>query len=117
MLYSIYQEAILSEHSSARASGITALAEFIPRLAKDLAEKPDAVIKEFLEMRDASEPSEVPFILSIRTDDQTVMKPDGLRFSVAGNILALDAPRSGWANNFRTFEVSSVLRMCSSVSN
>lgn len=34
-----------------------------------------------------------------------VTEPQGVRFSVTGNVLALSQPRSAWKNNFKQIEV------------
>ncbi|KDQ20880.1 hypothetical protein BOTBODRAFT_26896 [Botryobasidium botryosum FD-172 SS1] len=70
--------------STAQAKEVTALIEIIPKLAQDIKESPEAVIKDFEELR------------------SRLINPTGLRFSVTGNVLAVNKPRGAWSENFPT---------------
>ncbi|CUA75459.1 putative protein C3H1,02c [Schizosaccharomyces pombe 972h-] [Rhizoctonia solani] len=66
---------------SVSSSGdITTQMEFIPKLAQKLQENPGQVIEEMKEFR------------------KYVTNPGGIRFGVAGNVRALQQPRSSWKN-------------------
>ncbi|CAE6416736.1 unnamed protein product [Rhizoctonia solani] len=69
--------------SVSNSGGITTQMEFIPELAKKLQESPDEVIEHMKEFR------------------KHVASPRGIRFSVTGNVLALEQPRSAWKKNFQ----------------
>ncbi|CAE6446358.1 unnamed protein product [Rhizoctonia solani] len=69
--------------SVSNSGGITTQMEFIPELAKKLQESPDEVIEHMKEFR------------------KHVTNPRGIRFTVAGNVLALEQPRSAWKKNFQ----------------
>ncbi|KAG8691866.1 hypothetical protein FRC11_007225 [Ceratobasidium sp. 423] len=76
--------------SVSNAGGITTQMEFIPELAKRLQENPERVIKDMREFR------------------EHITNPRGVRFAVAGNILALKQPRSAWKNNFQQTKADSL---------
>ncbi|KAG8934409.1 hypothetical protein FRC02_010043 [Tulasnella sp. 418] len=65
--------------SSYVGSTILSQMEVIPRLAKELQDSPEAVIKDFETLR------------------ELVTKPTGVRFSVTGNVLAVPQPRKPWS--------------------
>ncbi|CAE7154201.1 unnamed protein product [Rhizoctonia solani] len=69
--------------SVSNSGGITTQMEFIPELAKKLQETPEEVIEHMRKFR------------------EHVTNPRGIRFAVAGNILALKQPRSAWRDNFQ----------------
>ncbi|KAF9015263.1 Metalloenzyme, LuxS/M16 peptidase-like protein [Cyathus striatus] len=82
VLGSVWSELLFSEDSTSRAGGVLAQIEFIPKLAKQLQENPNDVIADFQKIR------------SCITD------PSGIRFSVTGNIMKLEKPRSTWGRYF-----------------
>lgn len=82
VLNSLWMNMLYNEKSTSRSAGVLSLMEFIPQLTKNLQEKPDEVIKDFEEIR------------------SYLVKPNGLRFSVAGNVLSVDKPRSTWGKYF-----------------
>ncbi|KAI0051676.1 hypothetical protein FA95DRAFT_1586997 [Auriscalpium vulgare] len=82
VLSSVSSEVLLAENSTTRASGILVQSEFIPKLAEQLRENPDEVIKAFEEIR------------------KIITEPSGVRFSVAGNVLGIEKPRSVFGKYF-----------------
>ncbi|KAF8078531.1 Metalloenzyme, LuxS/M16 peptidase-like protein [Lyophyllum atratum] len=82
VLGSLWADLVYSEDSTSRAGGVLPQVEFIPKLAKQLQETPAEVIADFEEIRNY------------------VTDPSGIRFSVAGNVLKLEKPRSLWAKYF-----------------
>ncbi|CAE6470602.1 unnamed protein product [Rhizoctonia solani] len=76
--------------SVSNSGGITTQMEFIPELAKKLQENPEEVIGHMKKFR------------------EHVTNPRGIRFTVAGNILALKQPRSVWKNNFQQIKADSL---------
>ncbi|KAJ7254026.1 Metalloenzyme, LuxS/M16 peptidase-like protein [Mycena haematopus] len=84
VLGSLWADLLYNEASTSRAGGILPQNEFIPSLATQLAESPDQVIADLQEIR------------RYATD------PSGVRFSVTGNILQLDKPRSTFAKYFQS---------------
>lgn len=82
VLSALWADLLYNEKSTSRYNGVLHLTDYIPRLTKRLQETPEEVIKEFEEIR------------------SYLIKPNGLRFSVTGNVLALDKPRSTWAKYF-----------------
>ncbi|KAF8216136.1 Metalloenzyme, LuxS/M16 peptidase-like protein [Mycena galopus ATCC 62051] len=84
VLGSLWADLLYNETSTSRAGGILPQNEFIPNVAKQLAENPDQVIADLQEIR------------RYATD------PSGVRFSVTGNVLKLAKPRSTWAKFFQS---------------
>ncbi|GLB36235.1 putative insulinase (Peptidase family M16) [Lyophyllum shimeji] len=82
VLGSVWATLVYNEDSTSRAGGVLPQADFIPKLAKQLQEKPDRVIADFEEIR------------KYMTD------PSGVRFAVTGNVMKIDKPRSPWAQHF-----------------
>ncbi|KAF8761528.1 Insulinase (Peptidase family M16) [Rhizoctonia solani] len=76
--------------SVSNAGGIITQMEFIPELAKKLQESPDEVVKDMKEFR------------------EHVTNPHGIRFTVGGNVLALEQPRSAWKNKFEQIKTDSL---------
>ncbi|KAJ1311433.1 hypothetical protein OPQ81_009922 [Rhizoctonia solani] len=76
--------------SVSNSGGITTQMEFIPELAKRLQENPEQVIDDMKEFR------------------KHVTDPRGIRFAVAGNILALKQPRSTWNKHFQPIKADSL---------
>jgi hypothetical protein len=77
-----------------RAGSLLAQAEFIPNIAKQLQESPEKVIAAFNEVREYCASCTMLFFYSCKNDYCTVTDPSGIRFSLAGNILGIDKPRS-----------------------
>ncbi|KAG6845767.1 hypothetical protein H0H87_003821 [Tephrocybe sp. NHM501043] len=82
ILGSLWAELVYNEDSTSRAGSVMSQLEHIPRLAKQLHESPLEVIAQFEEIR------------------KHLTDPTTARFSVAGNVLGLEKPRSIWAKHF-----------------
>ncbi|KAJ7070954.1 Metalloenzyme, LuxS/M16 peptidase-like protein [Mycena amicta] len=82
VLGSLWADMLYDETSTSRASAILPQIEFIPKVAKQLQENPEQVIADLSEIR------------------RYVTDPAGVRFSVSGNVLKLQRPRSTWAKYF-----------------
>ncbi|KAG8906618.1 hypothetical protein FRB99_006488 [Tulasnella sp. 403] len=78
VLYSTSSDVLLDETSASREFGLLKQMEVLPRLAERLKDNPDAVIADFERIRNA------------------LTKPEGVRFSVVGNILDIPRPRTPW---------------------
>ncbi|KAJ3976962.1 Metalloenzyme, LuxS/M16 peptidase-like protein [Lentinula raphanica] len=83
VLGSLWAELMFSEKSTSRASGVLPQVDFVPKLAKELQEHPEKVIADFEEIR------------------KHITDPSGMRFSVTGNVMKLNHPRSTWAKYFQ----------------
>ncbi|CAL1695482.1 unnamed protein product [Somion occarium] len=83
VLSSVSANLLYDESSTSRAGGILPQSDFIPRLAEELQNSPDKVIKDFEAIR------------------EHMTTPSGIRFSVTGNVLKLEQPRSPWAKHFQ----------------
>lgn len=84
VLGSVWADLLYDESSTSRAGGLIDQVDFIPKLAKQLQEKPEEVIADFEEIR------------------KYLTDPSGMRFSVTGNVLKLDKPRSVWSKYFNS---------------
>ncbi|KAF8640945.1 hypothetical protein AX17_000592 [Amanita inopinata Kibby_2008] len=84
VLASLCSQLLYSEDSVSRSGGILSQVDYIPQLAARLQESPDEVIADFEEVR------------------RCMTEPSGVRFSVTGNVLGLDKPRSSWGRYFKT---------------
>ncbi|KAF7436910.1 hypothetical protein PC9H_003744 [Pleurotus ostreatus] len=84
VLVSTWHDLIYDESSTERANGVLRQIQFIPTLAKLLQDSPDEVIADLEEIR------------------KYMTEPSGVRFSVAGNVLALPSPRQTWGKYFGT---------------
>ncbi|KAJ7293661.1 Metalloenzyme, LuxS/M16 peptidase-like protein [Mycena rebaudengoi] len=84
VLGSLWAEQLYSEASTSRAGGVLPQIDFIPKIAKQLAESPEQVVADLQEIR------------KFATD------PSGVRFSVTGNVMKLEKPRSIWAKYFES---------------
>jgi len=82
VMSSVSNVLLYDENSTNRANGVLVQMETLPKLAKALEESPEKVIAEFEQVR------------------QCLIDPNGIRFSVTGNILALNKPRSIWKDAF-----------------
>jgi len=82
VLGAIASEQLYDETSTPRAGTVLKQAEFIPGLAQQLQDEPKKVIKEFELIR------------------KTVTRPEGIRFSVTGNILDIQNPKQPWREHF-----------------
>ncbi|KIL70742.1 hypothetical protein M378DRAFT_6664 [Amanita muscaria Koide BX008] len=83
ILSSLTSQLLFGEDSIPRSGGILSQMEFIPQLARRLQESPDEVIADMEEVR------------------RHMTNPSGVRFSVTGNVLSLEKPRSTWQNYFK----------------
>ncbi|KAH9944050.1 Metalloenzyme, LuxS/M16 peptidase-like protein [Epithele typhae] len=82
VLNSVSSEVLYDESSTSRMGSIVPQMDFIPKLAQQLQESPEKVLKDFEEIR------------------KHLTDPSGVRVSVNGNILELKNPRSVWAKHF-----------------
>ncbi|KAH9950492.1 Metalloenzyme, LuxS/M16 peptidase-like protein [Amylocystis lapponica] len=82
ILSSVSADLLYDESSTSRAGGILPQIEFIPKLAQQLQSSPDEVVKDFEEIR------------------KHMTEPNGVRFSVTGNVLAIKGARSAWGKYF-----------------
>ncbi|KIO20924.1 hypothetical protein M407DRAFT_10649 [Tulasnella calospora MUT 4182] len=78
VLCAVSGDLLYDETSASKASDILAQMDHIPKLAQKLKDDPEAVISDFKQIRD------------------TLTKPEGVRFSVFGNVLDVEKPRSPW---------------------
>ncbi|RDB28821.1 hypothetical protein Hypma_015435 [Hypsizygus marmoreus] len=85
VLGSVWADLIYNEDSTSRCGSVLPQVEFIPKLAKQLQESPAEVIADFEEIR------------------KYLTDPSGARFSVTGNVLKLEKPRSLWAKHFASY--------------
>ncbi|KAF8832423.1 hypothetical protein HHX47_DHR1001921 [Lentinula edodes] len=83
VLSSLWADLMFSEKSTSRAGGVLPQVEFVPKLAKELQESPERVIADFDEIR------------------KHMIDPSGMRFSVSGNVLKINHPRSTWRKYFQ----------------
>ncbi|KAJ4001026.1 Metalloenzyme, LuxS/M16 peptidase-like protein [Lentinula boryana] len=83
VLGSLWADLMFSKESTSRAGGVLPQVDFIPKLAKELQESPERVIADLEEIR------------------KHVIDPSGMRFSVTGNVLKLNHPRSTWSKYFQ----------------
>ncbi|KAK7694817.1 hypothetical protein QCA50_002005 [Cerrena zonata] len=83
VLSSLTATLMYAENVTSRANGILPQSEFIPRIAQRLQETPEEVLRDFETIR------------------QHMTNSAGIRFSVAGNVLGLQRPRSTWAKYFQ----------------
>ncbi|KAJ7225434.1 Metalloenzyme, LuxS/M16 peptidase-like protein [Mycena pura] len=84
ILGSLWGDMVYNEASTSRAGGVLAQVDYMPKLAKQLLDSSEEVIADLLEIR------------------RYVTDPSGVRFSVSGNVLRLDNPRSTWAKYFES---------------
>lgn len=82
VLSAVWSDVMYSELSTARAGTVLQQTEFVPKVAEQLQQRPEEVVKIMEELRD------------------TMTKPTGIRFSVTGNVLGLNKPRSTWDAHF-----------------
>ncbi|KAL6304310.1 Metalloenzyme, LuxS/M16 peptidase-like protein [Sparassis latifolia] len=82
VLSSVSAGLLYDESSTSLAGSVLSQIEFVPKLAKDLQESPDEAIQNFEEIR------------------RLITEPSGVRFSVTGNVLGLEQPRSPWRTHF-----------------
>ncbi|KAF9650047.1 hypothetical protein BDM02DRAFT_3185737 [Thelephora ganbajun] len=82
VLSAIASEQLYDETSTPRAGTILKQAEFIPGLIQQLQDEPKMVIGEFEAIR------------------KTLTSPEGIRFSVTGNILGIQNPKQPWRKHF-----------------
>ncbi|KAG5654101.1 hypothetical protein H0H81_007515 [Sphagnurus paluster] len=83
VLGSLWADLVYSEGSTSRAGGVLPQVEFIPKLAQQIQQSPAQVIADFKEIR------------------KHLIDPTGVRFSVTGNVLRLEKPRSVWEKYFK----------------
>ncbi|KAJ8084110.1 hypothetical protein PM082_002877 [Marasmius tenuissimus] len=84
VLGSVWADVLFDRSSTSRAGGLIEQVDFIPKLAKQLQESPEEVIADFEAIR------------------KHMTEPSGMRFSVTGNVLKVDKPRSVWSKYFHS---------------
>ncbi|KAL0580364.1 hypothetical protein V5O48_001609 [Marasmius crinis-equi] len=84
VLGSVWADMLYDESSTSRAGGLLEQVDFIPKLAKQLQESPEQVIADFEEIR------------------KHLVDTSGMRFSVTGNVMKIDKPRSVWSKYFHS---------------
>ncbi|KAG6820112.1 hypothetical protein H0H93_005259 [Arthromyces matolae] len=82
VLGSLWAELVFNEDSTSRAGSILPQLDFIPKIAKQLQENPAELISDLEEIR------------------THLTNPSCVRFSVTGNVLRLQKPRSTWGKYF-----------------
>jgi len=82
VLSAIASEQLYDETSTSREGTVLKQAEFIPGLLQQLQGDPKKVIEDFEAIR------------------QILTRPDGIRFSVTGNILDVQSPKRPWREHF-----------------
>ncbi|KAF8922457.1 Metalloenzyme, LuxS/M16 peptidase-like protein [Mucidula mucida] len=82
VLGSLWGEVMYDKSSTSLASGVLAQAEFVPTLVKQLQEDSEGVIAD------------------LETIRRIITEPSGMRFSVTGNVLKLNEPRTVWGKHF-----------------
>jgi hypothetical protein len=98
VLGSLWADLLYNEASTSRAGGILPQIDVMPKLAKQLADNPEQVIADLQEIRRYGT---LQFISPMPSADHVIATdPSGVRFSVTGNVLKLDKPRSTWAKYF-----------------
>lgn len=96
--------------STSTATGLYNNLTFLPEVADEIKNHPDAVLEKLQKMRELRESFTLrswgsrSFKVSILP---SVLSPKGMRLSVAGNILAMPEPRTAWTKNFLQMPVSS----------
>lgn len=87
VLGALWADMLYDKSSTSLAGSLFAQMDFIPKLSKQLQEEPEAAIADFEAIR------------------KTMINPAGIRFSVSGNVHALDKPRSVWGKHFSSLPV------------
>ncbi|EIN14202.1 hypothetical protein PUNSTDRAFT_49027 [Punctularia strigosozonata HHB-11173 SS5] len=82
VLGSVSAAMLYDENSTSRAGGVLTQMEFIPTLSEQLESHTNKVLEAFEQIR------------------SYVTAPAGVRFSVTGNVLGIDNPRSSWQKYF-----------------
>ena len=101
VLNAIASEQLYDETSTARAGTVLKQAEFIPGLIQQLQDEPKKVIEEFELIRKTCELScMVAQVLTSEPSFSPVTRPEGIRFSVTGNILDVQNPKKPWRDHF-----------------
>ena len=101
VLSAIASEQLYDETSTARAGNLLKQAEFIPGLIQQLQNEPKKVTEEFELIRKTRELSRMVFnVLTGEPSFSPVTKPEGVRFSVTGNILGVQNPKKPWREHF-----------------
>jgi hypothetical protein len=101
VLSAIASEQLYSETSTPRAGTILKQAEFIPGLIQQLQNNPEQVVEEFETIRQTCglDPS-LTMPLADKPTLFPVTRPEGIRFSVTGNILDIQNPKKPWREHF-----------------
>lgn len=99
VLGAVVSDILYDTSSVTRASSLITQVTFIPQLLQRLQDKPDEVIATFERFRKICKYS-VSARHAVTERPWTVTRPSGVRFSVAGDILRIQQPRSTWAKHF-----------------
>ena len=101
VLSAIASEQLYDETSTPRAGNVLKQAEFIPGLIQQLQNEPKKVTEEFELIRKTCELSRmVSKVLTGEPSFSPVTRPEGVRFSVTGNILGVRNPKKPWREHF-----------------
>jgi hypothetical protein len=101
VLSAIASEQLYDETSTPRAGTVLRQAEFIPGLLQQLQDEPKKVIEEFEVIRETCALCCILTKLLIgKPTSSLVTRPEGIRFSVTGNILDIQSPRKPWREHF-----------------
>lgn len=101
MLNAVASEQLYDETSTPRAGTILKQAEFIPGLIQRLQDEPEKVIEEFEAIRQIGELDLHLLCFPLANKPYfSVIRPEGIRFSVTGNILDIQSPKKPWREHF-----------------
>jgi hypothetical protein len=101
VLSAISSEQLYDETSTPRAGTVLKQAEFIPGLIQQLQDEPEKVIEEFETIRKTCElDCTLTKLLAQYQPCFPVTRPEGIRFSVTGNILDIRNPKKPWREHF-----------------
>ncbi len=109
VLGSLWGEVMYDKSSTSLASGVLAQAEFVPTLVKQLQEDSEGVIADLETIRRISTWLHLLSYLALTIS--TVTEPSGMRFSVTGNVLKLNEPRTVWGKHFSSIPVRTIFRL------
>jgi hypothetical protein len=101
ILSAIASEQLYDETSTPRAGTVLGQAEFIPGFIQQLQHESTKVIDDFEAIRQTR--SSACTLDQLFTSDLIlflVTRPEGIRFSVTGNILDIQSPKKPWRDHF-----------------
>jgi Zn-dependent M16 (insulinase) family peptidase len=100
VLAALCADLLFDETSTSRAGGMLTQSNFIPALNKELQESPEQVIADFENIRRYCELDLSPLVYIYKTMFSSVTDASGVRFSLTGNVLSLNQPRSILGKHF-----------------